>query len=82
MKEEWIDEGFKDLKDYEVIREIVAQAIRDCADPTRTTPSWIANAAYRKLDPENTSPLPIKVAALSTFERDRPGPPRKEISGR
>ena len=49
MKEEWIDEGFKDLKDYEItrdivvemIREFVAEVIRDCADPDRTSPSWI-----------------------------------------
>ncbi len=76
MKEEWIDEGFKDLKDYEVvrdivareIREIVAVVIRDCADPDRTSPSWIANVVYRKLDPKNATPLLVNMSALLTLE--------------
>ena len=75
MKEEWIGEGFKDLKEYEVVRDIVAReiresvavVIRDCADPNRTSPSWIANAVYRKLDQIAALSL-VKMSALLTLE--------------
>ena len=76
MKEEWIAEGFKDLKDYEVVRDIgaegirefVAVVIRDCADPDHTSPSWIANVVYRELDPKNAAPSLVKMSALLTLE--------------
>lgn len=46
------------------LTNIVKSVIVNSSDQSRIKPTWVANGAYREIDPDAVAPLRVKLAAL------------------
>ena len=51
------------------LSDVISAIIERSTNQDEIMPSWVANAAYLELDPDELSPLRVKVAALLTFKQ-------------
>lgn len=51
------------------LTDVVSGVIDSSADQEQIMPTWVANAAYKELDPEEVSPVRVKLAALQALKQ-------------